>query len=128
MTSVASRPLSDHDAKVLSKVECLARRLDHAFSICGVKLGWSSIVGFVPAVGDVLEFFMAWMVIYQSGKVEGGLDKSICRKMWFNVFLDFVIGFIPLIGDIADIFFRCNRRNAEVLKQMLEARCQEGLP
>ncbi len=102
MASMASTPFSKHDAKVLAKVKRRAHRLDYAFNICGIKLGWGSIVGFIPALGDLLDFFMAGTVIHQAGKVEGGLEKSVRRKMWLNALFDFFIGFVPFVGDIAD--------------------------
>ena len=37
------------DAEVLTKVKRRAYRLDNALSICGIRFGWSSIIGFVPA-------------------------------------------------------------------------------
>jgi hypothetical protein len=128
MASMASNPFSKHDVKVLAKVQRRADRLDYAFNICGIKLGWGSIMGFIPAVGDLLDFFMAGTVIHQAGKVEGGLEKSVRRKMWLNALFDFFIGFVPFIGDIADVFFHSNRRNAVALERMLEARYQKGLP
>ena len=37
------------DAEVLTKVKRRAYRLDNAISFCGIRFGWSSIIGFVPA-------------------------------------------------------------------------------
>ena len=37
------------DAEVLAKVKRRAYRLDNAISICGIRFGWSSIIGFIPA-------------------------------------------------------------------------------
>lgn len=37
------------DAEVLTKVKRRAYRLDNAISICGMRFGWSSIIGFIPA-------------------------------------------------------------------------------
>ena len=37
------------DAEVLTKVKRRAYRLDNAISICGIRFGWSSIIGFIPA-------------------------------------------------------------------------------
>ncbi len=80
MAAVASRHLSDHDAKVLSKVQHRAHRLDRAFNICCVKIGWGSIIGLIPAVGDVLDFSMAAMVIHQAGQVEGAWTRASAER------------------------------------------------
>lgn len=37
------------DAEVLTKVKRRAYRLDNAISICGMRVGWGAIIGFVPA-------------------------------------------------------------------------------
>ncbi len=125
---MASNPFSEHDANVLDKVKRRAHRLDYAFNICGIRLGWGSIMGFIPAVGDLLDFFMAGTVIHQAGKVDGGLTISVRRKMWLNALFDFFIGVVPFIGDIADVLFHSNRRNAVALERMLRERYQKGLP
>ena len=119
--------ISAHDAKVLTKVKRRAYRLDNAINICGIKFGWSSIIGIIPAAGDFVDFFMAWMVINSAKKVEGGLDKSVESKMWLNVIIDFAIGLVPFLGDFADAFFRANTRNAVELERMLIRRRDKGL-
>ena len=41
--------VSEHDRKVLIKVKRRAHRLDIGlFTCCGIKLGWSSLIGLVP--------------------------------------------------------------------------------
>ena len=119
--------ISAHDAKVLTKVKRRAYRLDNAINICGIRFGWSSIIGLVPAAGDFVDFFMAWMVINSAKKVEGGLDKSVEGKMWLNVMIDFAIGLVPFLGDFADAFFRCNTKNAVELERMLIRRRDKAL-
>ena len=42
--------LSDHDGKVLTKVKRRAYRLDMClFNCCGIRFGWSSVIGIIPA-------------------------------------------------------------------------------
>ena len=41
--------LSKHDAEILKKVTRRAYRLDNCFHFCGIKVGWSSVIGLVPA-------------------------------------------------------------------------------
>lgn len=42
-------PISRHDADILRKVKDRAHVLDSGlFSFCGIKFGWSSVVGFIP--------------------------------------------------------------------------------
>jgi len=42
--------LSQNDAKVLTKVKRRAYKLDNSlFNCCGIRFGWSSVIGLVPA-------------------------------------------------------------------------------
>jgi hypothetical protein len=112
--------LSEHDGKVLTKVKRRAYRLDMSlFNFCGIRFGWSSVIGIVPGIGDVLDAFMAIMVLRTCQQVEGGLPKDVQSKMYFNIMLDFVVGLVPFLGDIADAVFRANTRNAVELEKFL---------
>jgi len=112
--------LSEHDAKILTKVKRRAYRLDMSlFNCCGIRFGWSSVIGIIPGIGDVIDAFMAMMVLRTCQQVEGGLPSAIKAKMMFNITLDFCVGLVPFLGDIADALFRANTRNAVVLEQYL---------
>lgn len=111
--------ISDHDGKVLTKVKRRAHRLDAGWSFLGIRVGWSSVIGIIPVVGDVLDAFMALMVIRTCQQVEGGLPKTVNATMMFNLALDFAVGLVPFIGDLADMLFRANTKNAIVLEEFL---------
>lgn len=120
--------ISEHDAKVLTKVKRRAYRLDMSlFSCCGVRFGWSSVIGFVPAIGDILDCFMAMMVLRTCQQVEGGLPVDVKSKMMFNIIIDFVIGLVPFIGDLADAVFRANTKNAAELEKYLRKKGANNL-
>jgi hypothetical protein len=41
--------ISEHDGKILTKVKRRAYRLDMSlFSCCGIRFGWSSVIGIIP--------------------------------------------------------------------------------
>lgn len=41
--------LSQNDSKILKKIRKRAYRLDMSlFNCCGIRFGWSSVIGFVP--------------------------------------------------------------------------------
>ncbi|KAF5516866.1 putative membrane protein [Colletotrichum siamense] len=120
--------ISAKDGEVLTKVKRRAYRLDMSlFSLCGVRFGWSSVIGIVPAIGDALDAFMALMVFKTCNKVEGGLPGSLKSKMLFNIIVDFAIGLVPFIGDIADAAFRCNTKNAILLEDYLREQGKKNL-
>ncbi|KAA8568180.1 hypothetical protein EYC84_008574 [Monilinia fructicola] len=112
--------ISDKDAKILTKVKRRAYRLDMSlFNCCGIRFGWSSVIGLVPAIGDFIDLFMALMVFRTCDKVDGGLPNNVRAKMMFNIMLDFAVGLIPFAGDLVDAVFRANTRNALELERHL---------
>lgn len=120
--------ITEHDAKVLTKVKRRAYRLDNSlFTCCGVKFGWGSVIGLVPAVGDVLDTLLSLMVFRTAMKVEDGVPPDILLRMLFNVIFDFVIGIVPVIGDLADAAFRANTRNAAILEGHLRQKGKKSL-
>ncbi|KAI1908450.1 hypothetical protein LOZ53_004224 [Ophidiomyces ophidiicola] len=124
----APEGISEHDVKVLTKVKRRAYRLDLALcNFCGIKFGWGSVIGLVPAIGDALDMILALMVVKTCSNVEGGLPKSLYAQMLFNVIFDFAIGLVPFIGDLADALYKCNTRNAVLLEKYLKEKGQRTL-
>ncbi|KAI1007673.1 hypothetical protein K3495_g556 [Podosphaera aphanis] len=120
--------ISPHDGKVLTKVKRRAYRLDMSlFSFLGVRFGWSSVIGLIPGLGDILDAFMALMVFRTCQKVEGGLPNPVMAKMIINIVIDFGIGLIPFLGDVGDAIFRANTRNAVVLESYLREKGAQNI-
>ncbi|TDZ18504.1 putative membrane protein [Colletotrichum orbiculare MAFF 240422] len=120
--------ISAKDGEVLTKVKRRAYRLDMSlFSCCGVRFGWGSVIGLIPAIGDVLDAFMAMMVFKTCNKIEGGLPGSLKSKMMFNIIFDFAVGLVPFVGDIVDAAFRCNTKNAILLEDYLREQGRKNL-
>jgi len=120
--------ISEHDVRVLTQVKRRAYRLDMSlFNCCGIRFGWSSLIGIIPGVGDVFDCMMALMVVRTCRKVEGGLPNSLQQKMMFNIIVDFVVGLIPILGDLADAVYKCNTRNAILLEHYLRAKGESAL-
>ncbi|KAI9849557.1 MAG: hypothetical protein M1838_000140 [Thelocarpon superellum] len=120
--------ISEHDAKILNKVKRRAHILDYGlFNFCGIKFGWSSAVGLVPGIGDVLDGFMAAMVISTCCKIDGGLPAYLKMRMLINLIIDVFIGLTPFLGDLADALFRCNSMNAVLLEKHLAEKGRQNL-
>jgi len=120
--------ISEHDGKVLTKVKRRAYRLDMSlFNCCGIRFGWGSLIGIIPGIGDVIDAFMALMVLRTCEQIEGGLPADVRSKMYINIVLDFGIGLVPFLGDIADALFRANTRNAVVLEKHLRRKGAKAL-
>ncbi|KYK54566.1 PH domain-containing protein [Drechmeria coniospora] len=120
--------ISEHDGQVLTKVKRRAYRLDLSLcSFLGVRFGWSSVIGIVPAIGDALDAFMALMVLKTCCQVEGGLPNTLKLHMLSNIGLDFAVGLVPFVGDLADAMFKANSRNALLLEQYLREKGKKEL-
>lgn len=115
--------IPEPDALVLAKVRKSAYRLDMClFTFLGIRFGWSSVIGIVPAVGDVVGMLLALMVFRKCCQIEGGLDGGTKLKMLFFIAFDFGIGLIPFVGDLADAAYKCNTKNARELERVLDKR------
>jgi hypothetical protein len=112
-------PTTEND---LDRLHRLARRMDYAFRIplLGVRLGWDSILGLVPGVGDVLALAPAGYIIKEARRM--GASAPVLGRMGANVGIDMVIGAIPLVGDLFDIGWKANTRNVALLRDHLADR------
>ncbi len=103
-------------AKIQEQVDRLARVMDDAIRVPGTnfRFGWDGILGFIPGLGDVLTMVSHLYLVRQAFRV--GVRKRIYAMMILNALIDFLIGVIPGVGDIFDIFWKSNRKNAELLR------------
>lgn len=117
--------LSEEDQETLVKVKRRAYRLDMALgTFLGFKVGWGSVIGLLPVAGDVIDGFLALMVIRTAS--EANIPSSLKIHMLLNVVFDFVIGLIPFLGDLADMAYKANTRNAILLEDYLRQRGREN--
>lgn len=110
-------PISDTKTSAAAARK-LSVLLDDAFRIPGtpIRFGWDSIIGLVPGVGDAATTVLALVPVASAWKL--GASRWLLARMLGNVAIDTVIGVIPIVGDAFDLFFRANRRNARLLKQL----------
>jgi len=121
--------ISEHDGKVLAKVKRRAYRLDMSLcNCCGVRFGWSSVIGLFPLVGDYINAYMASRVMDSCEEIEGGLPKSLKWKMRIYIAISFGIGFWPLVGDLIDaLLWRVNTKIASILEDYLRDKGEKAL-
>lgn len=118
--------LTPEEECILNKAKKRAYRLDLClFSLCGLRFGWSSVIGLVPAVGDVADMLLA-MIVFRTC-CQADLKSSTKSKMQMNIIIDFVIGLIPFIGDLADAAYKCNTKNVILLEEELRERGKKRL-
>ena len=121
--SVAKRPPdAAADRRAADRAEALARRMDSAIRVplTPIRLGWDSILGLVPGVGDTLALVPGAYIIFLAHRT--GVPKFTLGRMTVNSGLDWLIGLVPVLGDIFDIGFKANIRNAALLREHVDAR------
>lgn len=120
--------LTPEEERVLTKAKKRAYRLDLAlFSLFGLRFGWSSVIGIIPAIGDVADMLLAMIVFRTCCSVEPPLSSATKAKMQMNIVIDFLIGLVPFIGDLADAAFKCNTKNVILLEAELRERGKKRL-
>jgi hypothetical protein len=108
-----------NEQQILQRVRLLARLLDNQFAIPGtsVRLGWDSLIGLVPGIGDAVTTALSAYLVYLAYQLD--VPKSLLRQMILNVAIDFSMGAIPVVGDVMDVAWKSNARNARLLEQYL---------
>ncbi|KAI5118610.1 hypothetical protein M0805_008041 [Coniferiporia weirii] len=118
--------LSKRDAKILRKVKNRAHRLDKGFSICGMRFGWTFIIGLVPMAGDATDALLNYFLVVRKAK-QADIPNWLLRRMLMNNAATAAIGFVPLIGDVGIAAYKANSRNAALLEEFLRIRGEEFL-
>ena len=116
----SSEPMSVKEREqTLARMERIERLMDRSLTLPGgFKLGFDSIIGLIPGVGDVVSSLFAGSIFMKAVKL--GLPKTILARMAFNILIDALIGSIPIFGDIFDIVFKANTRNMALVRTYYE--------
>jgi hypothetical protein len=115
----------DHPhAADVARLRRLAQRMDSAIRlpIIGVRVGWDSILGLIPGVGDAAALLPAGYIVKEAHRM--GASRSVLTRMAGNIGIDLVIGTIPLLGDLFDIGWKANLRNVDLLHRHLAERAE----
>lgn len=126
-----STPLPAADvAQRLDRIERVATLLDARFRIplLGIPIGWDSILGLVPGLGDAVTAMPAGWMMWHGHQM--GARKRTLARMGVNAGIDLVIGAIPLVGDLFDIAFKSHIKNlallqSEMRRDLSHARIEE---
>lgn len=106
----------------MKRVSRRAWNLDIGVTMCGLSLGWSSIIGIVPVLGDIINLYLSIQVIKLAFTVDGGLPPIILGQMILNLVVDFLLGIIPFLGALAGALYKANSRNSLILEHFLKNR------
>ncbi|KAJ7057072.1 hypothetical protein C8F01DRAFT_1220764 [Mycena amicta] len=118
--------LSARDAKILKSVQRRAHYLDKGFSICGMRFGWTFIIGIIPGAGDVADVSLNYLLVVRKAR-KADLPSWLVRRMLANNAASALMGLVPFAGDVALAAFKANSRNAALLEEYLRIRGEEFL-
>lgn len=106
----------------LENMRRIVRMLETAIRIPGlnVRLGFDSIVGLVPGIGDLVAAGFSSYLLYRSYKL--GIRKRVLTRMLANIGLDTLVGSVPVFGDVFDVVWKSNTMNLKLLEQELRRR------
>ncbi|KAG2146092.1 uncharacterized protein EDB93DRAFT_1149610 [Suillus bovinus] len=118
--------LSARDAKILKSVQRRAHYLDKGFSICGLRFGWTFIIGIIPGAGDVADVTLNYFLVVRKAR-QAELPGWLVRRMLLNNAISALSGLVPVAGDVVMAVFKANSRNAALLEEFLRIRGDEFL-
>ncbi|PWN88114.1 hypothetical protein FA10DRAFT_268337 [Acaromyces ingoldii] len=119
--------LTKKEAQLLRKVARRAHYLDKGFSICGLRFGWTAIIGLIPGVGDATDAALNWFLVVKPARDGGELPSWLVRKMVFNNAVSAGVGLVPIAGDIMLAVWKANSRNVNLLEEYFRVLGEEHI-
>ncbi|MCG8649537.1 MAG: DUF4112 domain-containing protein [Pirellulales bacterium] len=103
-------------SEIQGRADRLAKWMDEAVPIPGTKirLGWDNFIGLLPGIGDAASLLSHLILVQQALRV--GARKRVYVHMAWNAGVDFLVGLVPVLGDVLDVFWKANRKNANLLR------------
>lgn len=118
--------LSKRDAAILMSVKKRAHYLDKGFHICGMRFGWTVIIGLIPVAGDIVDATLNYTLVVRKAR-QAEIPGWLLRKMLLNNAVSSACGFVPIAGDVILGIYKANSRNAALLEEFLRIRGEEFL-
>lgn len=120
MSRFESDDLQDHQRR-LRRLQTLARVMDTALVIPGtnIRFGADAILGLIPGGGDLVGAAIGLAIVNEARRL--GVPRAVMARMILNIGLDTVLGSVPLLGDVFDVYFKANRRNAQLVLEHFQS-------
>ncbi|KAI0071989.1 hypothetical protein K474DRAFT_1668362 [Panus rudis PR-1116 ss-1] len=118
--------LSARDEKILRSVQKRAHYLDKGFSMCGLRFGWTFVIGIIPGAGDAADAVLNYVLVVRKAK-QAEIPGWLLSRMLVNNAISAGVGLVPFVGDIVLAAFKANSRNAALLEEYLRIRGEEFL-
>lgn len=106
----------------VERVKWFASWMDDKFALPGtrIRFGLDSLLGLLPGVGDLATGAAGLWLVVEGWRLR--LPFSVLVQMIINLIIDMAGGAIPIVGDLFDVYWKSNRRNADLLQRWLEKR------
>ncbi|OSQ58388.1 membrane protein [Marivita cryptomonadis] len=106
----------------MARIARVAALLDSRFRVpvIGVRVGWDSILGVIPGIGDAVTTVPAGWMIWQGYQM--GARKRTLARMGLNAGIDLIVGGVPIIGDLFDVAFKSHKKNLALLQSDMQRR------
>src|SRR5262245_56400409 len=101
-------------------IEMIAHVMDGLIPIGRWRIGLDSVVGLVPALGDVIGAAIGMLIVVRA--VQAGIPRIAIARMMTNIAIDTLVGAIPLLGDAFDFVFKSNRKNMQIYEESVGGR------
>ncbi|KAL4401390.1 hypothetical protein ACI68E_001029 [Malassezia pachydermatis] len=116
--------LTKQEEKILRKIKRRAHYLDKGFRVCGLRFGWTFLIGLIPFVGDAVDALLSYNLIVKKAKQIDDIPKELVNRMVANNVVSAGVGMIPLVGDVILASYKTNSRNANLLEDYLRKRAE----
>lgn len=103
-----------------------AHYLDKGFNLCGLRFGWTLIIGFIPVIGDVANLSLNHYLVIRKSK-QADIPPWLINRMQMHNIVCTGVGFVPIFGDVAAAVYKPNSRNAALLEEFMRLRGEEFL-
>ncbi|KAI0264407.1 hypothetical protein BC834DRAFT_882920 [Gloeopeniophorella convolvens] len=88
--------LSDEDARILRSIKRRAHYLDKGFRVCGMRFGWTFVIGLIPGAGDVADAALGYFLIVRKSRQAGCDPAWLTQRMLLNLGIATSIGLVPI--------------------------------
>ncbi|MBY5753987.1 DUF4112 domain-containing protein [Rhizobium leguminosarum bv. viciae] len=114
-TSASTKHLTSIELGRIRRAVGIARLMDTAvrLPVVGVRIGADSILGLIPAVGDVATSLIGLYILNEARRL--GIPNDKLARMAVNLGIDAAGGTVPLLGDLFDVYFKSHRRNVGII-------------
>jgi len=101
----------------IAHLEILAKLMDDQFEVLGFRFGVNFIIDLIPEIGDIVTTGIALYIFGLA--IRYNISTWTKLHMLANIAIYFIVGLILWLGDFFGAWWKPNRKNIELLRQVL---------